>query len=180
VAITIHYETHATSEDNLVGLASGWYDVELAPIGRTQARELGTRYRDVPLDAVISSDLRRAMATAAIAFDGSAVPLHADARLREIDYGTWTRGLSADVKRERHAFAELPFPQGQSYGDVVRAMRALLAEALATWPGGRVLLIGSYAPWAALEHLLGGRALAEILHGERPWQPGWTYRYAAA
>ena len=64
----IIFETHATSLDNEAGLASGWFDVDLSPLGRQQARALGARYAGVPLGAIHTSDLRRAWRTAELAF----------------------------------------------------------------------------------------------------------------
>ncbi len=81
------FETHATSEDNERGVATGWNGGRLSEAGRRQATELGRRRRDDGVDAVFSSDLRRAVETAEIAFAGSGIPVFLDWRLRECDYG---------------------------------------------------------------------------------------------
>jgi broad specificity phosphatase PhoE len=52
---------------------------ELSKAGRESARELGARRRDDGIVAVFSSDLRRAVETAEIAFAGLPIPLHQDA-----------------------------------------------------------------------------------------------------
>jgi broad specificity phosphatase PhoE len=54
-----------------------------------QARELAARLRDEPIVAVYSSDLRRASETAEIVAAILELPLRFDARLREIDVGSW-------------------------------------------------------------------------------------------
>ncbi len=87
MAVEIVYETHSISDHNEAGIASGWLPGELSALGRELAAELGTRRRDDGLAAVFSSDLRRAVQTAEIAFAGSAVPLLRDRRLRECHYG---------------------------------------------------------------------------------------------
>jgi Histidine phosphatase superfamily (branch 1) len=46
VPITVVFETHAISEDNELGVASGWSHSRLSDRGRRQARELGERRRD--------------------------------------------------------------------------------------------------------------------------------------
>ncbi len=56
----IVFETHSTSEDNELGIASGWRDCRLSERGRIQASELGVRRRDDRVQAVFASDLRRA------------------------------------------------------------------------------------------------------------------------
>lgn len=87
MTVELIYETHATSTDNESGIATGWLPGELSEAGRRQARELGERRRDGRVVAVYTSDLRRAVETARIAFEGSGLPVRADPRLRECDYG---------------------------------------------------------------------------------------------
>src|ERR1700758_1453422 len=86
MAIELVFETHSTTEDNKRGRATGWLPGRLSEQGRAQARELGRRALD-GIAAVFCSDLRRAVQTAELAFDGSDVPLLHDWRLRECDYG---------------------------------------------------------------------------------------------
>src|SRR4051794_41845029 len=83
------FETHSTAEDNEGGNATGWLPGRLSEAGREQARLLGARRRDDGIAAVFSSDLGRAMETAAIAFGATTIPVFADWRLRECDYGDW-------------------------------------------------------------------------------------------
>ena len=80
-------ETHSTTEDNEVGVATGWLPGRLSALGREQAAEVGKRRADDGIAAVFSSDLARATQTAAIAFAGTGIPVLLDWRLRECDYG---------------------------------------------------------------------------------------------
>lgn len=89
--ITIIFESHATSLDNERGLASGHVDVALSEAGEQQARELGERYSGERIDLVSCSDLQRAYRTAEIAFTDRRIPILRDRRLRECDYGDFTR-----------------------------------------------------------------------------------------
>ena len=95
--IELVYETHSTSTDNEQGFATGWLPGELSERGREQARGLGRRRRDDGIDVVFSSDLRRAVQTAELAFRGSEMPLHQDARLRECNYGDLNGASTAEV-----------------------------------------------------------------------------------
>jgi broad specificity phosphatase PhoE len=176
VAIRIVCETHATTTDNEAGIATGWLPGELSPLGRHQARELGERRRDDGLAAVFSSDLRRAVDTVRIAFAGSAVPVRQDARLRECDYGALNGHPAAIVAPLRARHVDEPFPGGQSYRDVVAATDDFLRELAREFPdGSRVLLVAHSANLWALERLLNGARLSDLVSASIRWRPGWEY-----
>lgn len=170
----IVFETHATSLDNEAGLASGWFDVDLSPAGEQQAAELGARYAVTPPDVAFTSDARRARRTVEIAF-GNQVDIVCDRRLRECDYGRLTRASTSDIDAIRHSHIDAPFPDGESYRDVVSRVREWLDEVLQQHAGTTVLVVGHRATWYALEHLLAGRPLADVIAAEWRWQPGWHY-----
>lgn len=171
----IVYETHATTTDNENGIATGWLPGQLSERGRATAREMGERRRTDAIDVVYVSDLRRALETVEIAFDATNVPVRVDARLRECNYGA-QNGMTRDrLDRERSAHVTIPWPEGESYLDVVDRTRALLGELRAEWNHRRVLLIGHSANRLALDHLLLGDDLAELLRADFEWQPGWEY-----
>jgi 2,3-bisphosphoglycerate-dependent phosphoglycerate mutase len=83
VSVEVVFETHAASEDNETGIATGWLPGRLSAAGCEQARELGERRREDGLAVVFVSDLGRAVETAEIAFAGSSLPVVTDERLRE-------------------------------------------------------------------------------------------------
>ncbi|HEY6015153.1 MAG TPA: histidine phosphatase family protein, partial [Gaiellaceae bacterium] len=87
MSVELVYETHSITVDNEQGIATGRLPGELSEEGRRLAAELGVRRRDDGVAAVYTSDLARAVETAAIAFGGSGIPVYEDARLRECDYG---------------------------------------------------------------------------------------------
>ncbi|MDI6105111.1 histidine phosphatase family protein [Actinoplanes sp. NEAU-A12] len=86
--IEIVFETHALSEDNERGIATGWLPGRRCEQGRANAADMGRRRRDSGIDAVFTSDLRRAAETAEIAFGDTGIPILYDWRLRECDFGT--------------------------------------------------------------------------------------------
>ncbi len=73
---------------------TGWMPgVVLDDRGRAQARALGTRLAEVPLDAIISSPLDRCRQTAeaiAAAHEGPTLAVQLDERVGECHYGEWT------------------------------------------------------------------------------------------
>jgi alpha-ribazole phosphatase/probable phosphoglycerate mutase len=175
VAVEIIFETHAISTDNEAGIATGWLQGRLSGAGRRRARELGERRRDDDLAAVFVSDLARAVETAQIAFAGSSIPIRQDARLRECNYGDLNGMPAARLASERSRHIDVPFPNGQSYRQVVSAMADFLRDLAAGWDGRRVLIISHSANRWALDSLLGGRALEELVDAPFGWQEGWHY-----
>ena len=178
--LVVVFESHATSLDNEAGLASGWFDIALSATGEEQARQLGVRRRDDDFAAVFCSDLVRAFRTAEIAFGDRSRPIVRDARLRECDYGAFTRRPAAEIDERRAHHVATPFPNGESYEQVVGRVGAWLTEATTAFAGRTVIVIGHRATFYALEHLIKGIPLHEAVTATWRWQPGWTYRFIRA
>ncbi len=179
-AVSLVYETHAISTDNLSGHATGWNDSALAPEGRVTAAELGARRRNDGLAAVFSSDLGRAIETVAIAFVDTRIPVYFDGRLREANYGDLNGAPVAEIEVRRRAAIRTPFPNGQSYADVVDGVRCFLDELRRDWAGRRVLIVGHSATRWALQHLVEGTPLEELVDAPFAWKPGWEFVLPAA
>lgn len=126
-----HGATAWTDQHRLLG----WTDLPLTPEGEAQARALRGRLRG-PFDRVYSSDLQRALRTAALAW-GLARP---DPRLRELHFGAWEGadwfGLPDAARQALLRFDDFAAPAGESAQDLLRRVRAFVAEL----PPGRHLL----------------------------------------
>lgn len=83
MVVDLIYEAHSRTVDNERGIATGWLPAELSASGRDFAVELGQRWQDTELAAVYTSDLRRAVQTAEIAFADRTLTVISDRRLRE-------------------------------------------------------------------------------------------------
>jgi broad specificity phosphatase PhoE len=175
MAVRLVFETHATTTDNEAGIATGWLPGVLSEAGRLAARELGERRRGTGIAVIYASDLARALETAWLAFEGSAIPLVVDPRLRECDYGQLNGMPRARLDEERLAHLDEAWPDGESYRDVVERTRALLADVSRQWDDAKVLWIGHSANRWALDHLLLGVDLGEAIAAPFDWQPGWEY-----
>jgi len=173
--LTLVFETHATTVDNEAGLASGWFDVALSTAGEQQARMLGARRRDDHLAVVFCSDLIRSFRTAEIAFGDRSLPIVRDARLRECNYGDLTRRPTSEIESQRLRHLDEPFPNGESYQQVVERISGWLGEVTRQFAARTVLVIGHRATFFALEHLLNGVTLRDAVTSPWTWQPGWTY-----
>ena len=175
LSIEIVFETHSLSTDNELGLATGWLEGRLSEAGRRLARELGERRRADNIAAVYTSDLGRAVETAEIAFRGSGIPIHRDRRLRECDYGTLNGMPASRLEAERVLRIHEPYPGGESYHQVVDRVKSFLDDLPRTLDGERVIVIGHSATRWALDHLLCGAELKDLVDAPFQWQEGWFY-----
>jgi 2,3-bisphosphoglycerate-dependent phosphoglycerate mutase len=175
MSVEVIYETHSTSEDNEQGLATGWLGGRLAPLGREQARQLGRRRRNDGVDIVIASDLNRSVETAQIAFEGSAIPVRLDWRLRECNYGAMNGMPRSQLDPERRVRLDVPFPDGESWRTAIERVALFLGELVDERQGQRVLLIGHVATRWALDHVVHGKPLEELIDAPFDWREGWEY-----
>ncbi len=162
--------------DNEEGVATGWLPGRLSETGRGFARALGERRRDDGLAVVFTSDLARAVETAEIAFGESDIPVREDWRLRECNYGELNGRPVSEIDVERLRRIDEAFPGGESYREVVGRTRSFLDDLSPEFDDSRVLLIAHSANRWAIEHLLLGVPLEDLVAAPFEWQEGWEYR----
>jgi broad specificity phosphatase PhoE len=132
------------------------------------------------VQAVITSDLRRAVETVQIAFGGEEMPVRLEPRLRECNYGDLNGAPAGEVSSLRIRHLTDPFPNGESYQDVVNRTADLLTELALTYAdGAHLLVVGHSANRWALQHLLEGGELALLVSSNFQWQPGWHFELPA-
>ena len=95
---------HGETEWNRVGRWQGQADPPLNETGHGQAETLAEQLAGDGIEAIYSSDLRRASETARIVGDRLGLSVSEDRRLREIDVGSWS-GLTREEVQEQ-------FPDG--------------------------------------------------------------------
>lgn len=174
MAVELVYETHSITLDNERGVATGWLPGALSERGRVLARELGERRATDRIACVFTSDLRRAVDTAEIAFAGSPIEIRHDPRLRECNYGQ-LNGAPVIALTPRRRFVDHPYPGGESYRDCVERTRRFIADVAMEFESRRVLVIAHSAQRWALQHLLHGELLEELVDAPFTWQPGWEH-----
>ncbi len=162
--ITVYYQGHAQTLDMVRGVASGHRDTELSDHGRQQAATaLHAAYEGIAFDAVYTSDTRRAYDTATLMLNGRAVPITRDARLRECDYGDMTGGPRAEVEALRPRHLREPFPNGESYDQVMQRMRQFVDQIASAERGRTLLVVGHFATYLGMEHIVNGVPLETAL-----------------
>ncbi len=94
---TLILARHGETDWNRDGIWQGHGDPPLNELGRRQAAELARRLADVQIDALYSSDLRRAYETATIVGRAKGLEITADPDLREMDVGSWSGFTSEEI-----------------------------------------------------------------------------------
>jgi broad specificity phosphatase PhoE len=171
----IWFEPHATTFDNEAKIASGWNDVDLSPKGIEQAQELIERARVRHIDVIFCSDLQRAVKTAVPTANALHIPIYADQRLRECDYGSFTQKPSEVVAIEKPKRITEPFPNGESYQQTLARMKEVIDWLKADFSDKTILIIGHRATHYGLNYHLLDKPIEVSTEEEFVWQPGWEY-----
>ena len=179
VSVEIVFETHSFSEDNERGIATGWLPGRLSERGKAAAHALGERRREDDVAAVFASDLQRAVETAAIAFEGTGVPILLDWRLRECDYGALNGTDASELHGRRLDHLDVAYPGGESWRGAVERVHRFLRDVPSRWDRSRVVVIGHVATRLAFETFINDVPLEDLLAEEFVWREGWEYRLDA-
>lgn len=140
---------HGETDWNKFGRIQGWEDIPLNHNGILQAARLRDMLKDVRIDAVYSSDLRRALKTAEIIAAPHGVKVIPMWRLREAKRGV-INGLTYKEVIEKYpefieAFRRDPYrtrPQdGESLEDAEQRVRQALEIIREENPGKNVLIV---------------------------------------
>ena len=133
---TIFLVRHGETVDNARQIMQGQTQGELNEKGREQALQVAERLSAEPLDAVVASDLRRAIQTAEIIAAPHGLPVTTTELLRERDWGSFTGRFIPDLR-------------GEVWPDDIESEEALLQRARAfllcittTYPDKRVVAVG--------------------------------------
>lgn len=126
---------HGETLHNVAGIAQGWQDSELSERGQRQVRQLAERLKAMRIDAIFSSPLSRALATAQAVADATGLAISTIDELREMNYGGWegrsfldVRKVDEDIFQKWIADGATPCPDGESHSDVRARMEAAFAK----------------------------------------------------
>ena len=132
----IYLVRHGETVDNARQVMQGQTQGELNEKGMAQAQQVAERLASEHFDAVIASDLHRAIQTAEIIAAPHGLPVTTTALLRERDWGSFTGCFIPDLR-------------GKTWPDDIESEKVLLQRAreflmyiTATWPDSRVVAVG--------------------------------------
>ena len=144
---TVLLARHGESEWHFQGRWQGHADRPLTELGNRQAAALAHQLADAALDAVYTSDLRRAWETAAPVAERHGLPLHRLRALREVDVGSWA-GLTRDevaarfpAEYSRWLDGGAGWNDGESYEHMAARVVPAVTDIASRHAGGRILVV---------------------------------------
>ncbi len=171
----MYFATHSTSKDNEAKISSGWRNIELSELGIQQSKELGERFKDIKIDLICCSDLKRAVDTVKIAFKNKKIPIIVDKRLRELNYGDFNGKSSEVVEPMKKAHIKKPFPNGESYEQAIERTHEFYKELKEKHLDKITLIVGHRVTQYGLDTLVGNKTIEECLNTSFKWQSYWEY-----
>ena len=135
----IYFIRHGQTDSNSGKRFQGRIDTPLNASGLEQAAKMAAYLQNKKIDAIYSSNLKRAHATAQTLADAKKMQINIREELQEISFGDW-EGLSfAEIHAKWPQQIELFFsnpelclpPNGEKFADVQQRARKLLDEILA-------------------------------------------------
>ena len=140
---------HGETDFNVKGIFYGWTDCDINGHGLEQAEGLKDFFKDISIDIIYSSDLKRAVHTAEIIQDQRKVPLYRRENFRELYYGDWENVEGSYVKK--HHREELrkwyqnwetnSIPGGEPFSEFYERVTVGLEYIIANHPEETVVLV---------------------------------------
>lgn len=157
-AVVLWLVRHGQTDWNREGRYQGQADPPLNAEGLQEAGYAAHALVGLPLEAVVSSDLQRAVQTAEVIARRVKLPVRVDSRLREVDLGDWEGSLfseiqeryPAEVEARKREPLEFRAPGGESLREVARRVWQAADELAVKYPGKEVVVVSHGLALAAL------------------------------
>jgi len=136
---------HGETEENVAGIAQGWNHGKLSDLGQRQVRKLADRIAGMKPNALFSSPLGRAMATAQAIANATGLEIRTLDTLREVCLGSWEGRDYREIRRDDaenyvrwRDDPESACPGGESHNDVRRRMEEAFQAIAASADGEKL------------------------------------------
>ena len=153
---TLFLVRHGETVDNALQIMQGQTQGCLNERGREQAAQVARRLAEEPIDAIVASDLQRAIQTAEIIAAPHGLAIRTTPLLRERDWGSFTGRFIPDLK-------------GEVWPDDIESEPALLQRAAdflqyitTTYPDKRVVAVGHGITNKAVLAVYAGCTMREV------------------
>ena len=154
----IYFVRHGETDYNKAGKAQGHMDIPLNEVGLSQAQETADKLKDVDIDMIYSSPLKRARVTADIVNKYHNVKVVEDDRLRELYLGNRQGVVLKDCSKEEIAeFLRDPKKFGaESYEELCSRVEEIYKEIELVAKDKNVLIVSHGGVYRAIvRYILG-------------------------
>ena len=153
MTLKLYFLRHGETTASQTGTYCGRLDIELTPSGVEMAEDFAQTYKDIAWQAIYSSPLKRAIATAKPLCDRLGMEMQLRNGLKEIYYGEWEGKTPKEVNQEFHDdyVRWLADPgwnspnEGEKGIDIARRSSEVLEEIESTHATGNVLVVSHKA-----------------------------------
>lgn len=157
--LLVRHGVTPTTGQVLPGRAPG---LHLSEQGKVQAERFAARLAGLPVDAIYSSPMERALETAAPASEATGLRVMHDVGLLECDFGSWTGAALTELNKlpqwreVQNSPSTFSFPNGESFTQMQDRMVDALENISFVHAGG-VVICFSHADTikAAVAHFMG-------------------------
>ena len=143
----ITYFVNVTTENDELGLSSGWTNESISGIGKLDAQKLRSTIDVNLFDYIFCSDLKKSRETCDIVFEGKNII--EDKRLRECNYGVFDGKDKRLVKYMEHI--NTPFMQGESLKQVETRVKEFILELKENYNKKKIAIVGGDSLRLAIE-----------------------------
>ena len=131
---------HGQTDWNVKHRSQGWNDIALNEVGIKQAKDCALKLKDIEIETIYSSDLKRAKKTADIISAHLDLPVHYTKRLREMNFGKAEGIKKTDLPAKfPHIYPafndifnperyDVRYPLGESIGEVQQRFMKLITK----------------------------------------------------
>jgi len=140
---------HGETEWNRMAKTQGRMDIDLSSEGYAQAERLADRLQQDGINAIYSSDLKRAYNTASVLADRLNIRVNLSVHLREMDFGCWEGMDFESIRREYSDIHSLwisspnkaKIPEGEELIKVQSRATGMIRGILNLHKGERIALV---------------------------------------
>lgn len=133
---TLYLVRHGETKDNVAKIMQGQLHGELTSVGKAQIEELAITLSDIHIDAVVSSDLKRAYDSAQILARQKNLKLQTTPLLRERDWGDFTGRYIPSLKG-------LPMPDNvEKMDELLERAKCFIKWIETNFQGQTILAVG--------------------------------------
>ncbi len=149
--LKIYFVRHAEAMGNVQEFFQGRTDCEISPKGARQLECLAERFRDIPIERIYSSPMKRTMSTAEAVNKYHGLEIIRDEQLVEINGGVWEGMPWIDIPKRypkeyevwENRMYDFEIENGESVRQVYERMKAAVT-AIAAENHGRTIAVVSH------------------------------------